>query len=122
MEARCVQSECMQAVLHGVRVQREGPYAVLQRLREAGEEVMSGEDVREVADFRLAETRTERIVNVSIVLAVVVVICGCLFVGWDVAQANNQKSTQTQLVCIEAGGTWVGVGSTCVQATVAVAR
>jgi heme/copper-type cytochrome/quinol oxidase subunit 4 len=59
--------------------------------------------------------RNDVIITVVITLAVVAVILGLGYFLWDTGRANNEKSLQTQLACIEAGGTWVGSSaSTCV--------
>jgi hypothetical protein len=61
-------------------------------------------------------TRTEATTYIVITLIISVAVFALCYLLWETGDSNNEKTLQTQLACIEAGGTWVGSSAaTCVQ-------
>ena len=69
------------------------------------------------------ETTRDTVFGIAIMVTVAAVILGVGLMLWSTGRTNAEKSLQTQLACIEAGGTWVGnSAATCVMPTGVIAR
>lgn len=60
------------------------------------------------------DTTRDTVFGIAIMVTVAAVILGIGVMFWSTSRTNAEKSLKTQLACIQAGGTWVGAGSTCV--------
>lgn len=64
------------------------------------------------------DTTRDTVFGIAIMLTVAAVLLGFGLMLWSSGRTNAEKSLQTQLACIQAGGTWVGAGNTCVIPTI----